>query len=777
MEVATLLGMLGLGYAVNTSRAAAPRTTQEGFASSGGSLGAPLVPDAEPPEVQRVRLARGAPSGSSAPGVLSELSGLTGDLTHNNMQPFYRGALKQSLGSTNNVGLLDSYTGTGSTQAQKREQASMFAPQAGVTAVHGLPPISDFLQERTEAPKNRAGQRPVEPVRVGPGLGSGYGSTPTGGFQQFELQEMARPRGVDELRVASNPKLSYGARSGPATAAVKLPGSTETAGALFAHRPARFYENEGGERNFVTTGAVVRETARAAPVMRAVTRPETSQSYTGAAGLAEGGGTYKVPAARAPLAVQHGSWGFRNADATTMADGDTDKAANDYGRSGAYLPPNERTVTGTRTVRHNVAPADSGAVTVPLQDEVRGTRKDEVLGNPREAGNFGGAVGALPVKEAGDVARATQKQTTVERDWLGGATVSTKAAPAGPQDVARATQKQTTVARDWLGGATAGTKAAPAGLQDVVRATQKQTTVERDWLGGAAGGADAAQRHTVVDPDATARTTIRETTSSEYMGGAAPTSDAPARLAVYDPEEIAARATGRSTLPLVDTSRNFADAARARAGTRAPEDALKPTQKAAISARSAYTGSAAGGAADGGAQALPLQDTVRETQKAAISARSAYTGSAGTTGAKGETSRVAAAASRSNGVKEAVVVASARAPAGGGPRLAAGEESMGGVTHRQPASASVNDRAPAPQRPGGTGVPPPTVETVGVVRQRTTTAAASGERFDPAVLAPLRHNPYVMSLSSAAAGSAAAPPLFADRHGALLPPQIAGAPQ
>lgn len=74
----------------------------------------------------------------------------------------------------------------------------------------GLEASTDFVQSRINAPRNRAGERPFEPTRVAPGVGEGFGNTGKGGFQQFEVNEIMRPRTTDELRVATKPKLTYG---------------------------------------------------------------------------------------------------------------------------------------------------------------------------------------------------------------------------------------------------------------------------------------------------------------------------------------------------------------------------------------------------------------------------------------------------------------------------------------------------------------------------------------------------------------------------------------
>jgi hypothetical protein len=108
---------------------------------------------------------------------ISQLTGLPmkpEEFTHANMVPFFRGSPKQNMSDTANRNILDTYTGGGAFQQEKREQGAMFDPQQEPTGVpFGSEIATDFMQERMNAPKNRAGERPFEQVRVGKGLGQG----------------------------------------------------------------------------------------------------------------------------------------------------------------------------------------------------------------------------------------------------------------------------------------------------------------------------------------------------------------------------------------------------------------------------------------------------------------------------------------------------------------------------------------------------------------------------------------------------------------------------
>ena len=116
--------------------------------------------------------------------------------------------------------------------------------------VYGLESSSDFVQERVNVPRNRGGERPFEPVRVGPAVGEKFGTTGKGGFQQFEVNEtmMKQIRRTDDLRTAINPKLSYAAPVVPGQHYIGSSANQESIGDVHKYKPDTFFINEGAER-------------------------------------------------------------------------------------------------------------------------------------------------------------------------------------------------------------------------------------------------------------------------------------------------------------------------------------------------------------------------------------------------------------------------------------------------------------------------------------------------------------------------------------------------
>ena len=547
---------------------------------------------------------------------ISPLTGLPfgkGEFKHNNMVPFFRGQVKQNMYEGANRQLLDAQTGADSLGFAKREQTPLFEPtKEPMGNPFGLESTTDFVESRMNAPMYRANERPMETIRVGRGLNEGFTHIPSGGFQQqageeFIIERLPR---TNDLRVATKPKDTHLQPVVRGAHFITTSGTAETVGEVRHYTPDTFYINEGGERNFVTTGADVKAAVRSTQVIKDTTRKDTSKEYAGVAGQVEGGATYTVAAAKAPLVKQHGPFGWRNADASSYTNPDTDAAENDYGKSGVEILPNERFYTSERVHATNVA--DAGReVALPLQDDARETRAQALIDNIRSAGNF-----------------------------------------------------------------------------------------------TAIGGGGMAEKMTVYDPNDVMRTTIKEQTiDNDWIGIAAP--NEAQKLTVYDPDDIA-RVTGRNTLDDWDMYRNVGrEGGLENATTR-------------------------------------LQDKVRNTQKAAISGKSKYTGTA-VAAVSSEMNQAAARAVRHYAQKE--TIAQGRTPTNSSTKVFNGEDYVA-LQHRKLVADSVNDRSPVLDRVAGETT---SVEALGVQRPRAALKLdIATERNNPAVVSALEMNPYVIPLHAAA---------------------------
>jgi hypothetical protein len=393
--------------------------------------------------------------------IVSSLTGQpmnTSDFTHNNMQPFFGGRVKQNMNIDANTNLLGAYTGEDKTTIRKKEVETMFDnTQVPFGNVYGMENSTDFVQSRINDPRNRAGERPFEPVRVAPGVGEGFSSTGKGGFQQMEVNElmMKNIRRTDDLRTANNPKLTYNQPVVPGKHMIGK--ASESVGEVRKYRPDTFYIDESGERfGAAGQGEFTKESSRPIQILPETTRPETSVEYMGSGASQESGLSYVTGSYRLPMTNQYGGAGYRNADASsTFVQG----AKDDYGKEGYEIRPNERYFTGDRVMGLNLSPAEAGATTVHFEDDSRPTRRAETVGNIQQSGvptGYASSAPAITVWDPNDIARTTIKEGTIFNDRMGIAGPAdgpTKLKAYDPDDIARPTQKaQISAKSSYIGG-------------------------------------------------------------------------------------------------------------------------------------------------------------------------------------------------------------------------------------------------------------------------------------------------------------------------------------
>ena len=345
------------------------------------------------------------------------------DLEHNNMVPFFGSKITQNIGSRGNEGILDLYTGTGSQEKKKEGIAPLFKPEANMSHVYGTPVSTEFYQERQRSvlTTKMNNVKPWEEIRVGPGLGKGFSSEGTGGFNagmQLRTEDQL-PKNVDQLRVATNPKVTY---AGQVLGAYVGNGNTHSANDMmhqnkmngkqvyqnFKNRPDTYYENSAS-RWLTTTGIEKAQKARSAVILQDENRTTTTREYFGNAGDTKTEGTYQKGHFRKTHKIQLGSEQMGAAD----KQGGWAATNKDYGKSGYVSRPNARTFTGERTKLMGAGSIVS-ALTAPLLDLLRPTRKQNVIGNMRPMGNVQGVNGnhAEPVWNPNDTPAPTIREQT-----------------------------------------------------------------------------------------------------------------------------------------------------------------------------------------------------------------------------------------------------------------------------------------------------------------------------------------------------------------------------
>lgn len=300
------------------------------------------------------------------------------EFTHNNMQPYFRGSVKQNIDPFANKSVLENYTGRSDFIPRKQEVEAFFEPTSGYGNVCGMNDNSDFYLSHINAPIARNNDFPIEQIRVGPGLNAGFTATPDGGFQQSKSMDFARPKTVDELRVATKPKLSYEIPvQGPAK------GTTQRGeiGQFDKNRVDTYYE-QTPDMWLKTTGANQKERQRPFVEVKPTARVDTHVEYQGVS----------------------------QTSSSKPGKGTDD----DYGKSSVMIYDNERQVTESRTVVSNLT-STVKAIIAPLLDVMKPSKQEYTIDAPRVFGNMQPQIPtkATTYDPVNHMMRTTIKETTI----------------------------------------------------------------------------------------------------------------------------------------------------------------------------------------------------------------------------------------------------------------------------------------------------------------------------------------------------------------------------
>ena len=285
------------------------------------------------------------PPGSVGSGVMRQ-SSLTGEpldksnFKHNNMVPYFGGNARGIQNIDGRESLLDNKQGSGSQQLRKQEQAPLFKPEENVNWSHGMPSSADFVQSRMNPSTRINNVKPWKEEKVGPGLNLGYTNNGSGGFNSgMQARDQWQPKTVDELRTATNPKMTFDLANheGPALAPIKNRG---VMGKMEKYGPDTTFAT-GADRYLTTVGDEKRGAARSEHIQKAVSRPDTTTEYYGNSKQTDYSATYTKGEFEESHKQQLGAVPFSQAD----AQGHYSAEPNNFGRDGYNLLPNNRITT------------------------------------------------------------------------------------------------------------------------------------------------------------------------------------------------------------------------------------------------------------------------------------------------------------------------------------------------------------------------------------------------------------------------------------------------
>ena len=459
---------------------------------------------------------------------------------HNNMVPFFGGTVKQSIEENANQTLLETFTGNDMNYQQKMEvkRDDMFEPVANLSNPYGMSNLDGYNLDRYVVSNLRNNQSPIEPIRVGPGLNQGYTAEGSGGFQQANKRDFLLPKTVDEMRVKTNPKVSYEGVVIPGKHIAK-PGKV---GTVAKNNPDTFYVNSP-DRLFTAVGDTSGPTQRPNIVMKYTNRKTTElKNRVGPATAAATGSQAQMkPGFKKSTKIQYAGSGPRNQNSAGQwgINGPNKAIPNDYGRGSFKTKPNSRQATGGKMQVTNYSAPNKNA-RAPIKPNVRHTRKTNIVGNNRY-GNFQSTGPNKPrVYDPNDVPRTTIKEQNIDNNHQGNFqnTGPNRGQVYDPNDLPRTTIKEQNIDNNYQGNFqnTGPNRGQVYDPNDLPRTTIKEQNIDNNYQGNFQN--TGPNRGVVYDPNDVARTTIKEQNiDNNYQGNFQNTG--PNRGMVYDPNDVA----------------------------------------------------------------------------------------------------------------------------------------------------------------------------------------------------------------------------------------------
>ena len=486
---------------------------------------------------------------------------LTGDqinpnqFTHNNMTPFFGGGVKQNLDEFSTRGIFENFTGTQDNYQKKQEQGLLFEPQKNMANVYGTGNLDGYLLDRYYVSNIRSNETPVEKVYVGPGLNQGYTNEPSGGFQQADTLDYVTPKTTDEIRVKTDPKITY---YGRVIAGQKIAKPTKI-GTVYKNKPDTYYIQEP-DRYFTTTGQVIAPEQRPCIVTKYTNR-KTTELKTRTGGAAPTHGTVAQVRSKHKIShkISYRGDAARNAsisnqwsilDLFGLGKDKKESVPNDYGKQSIKIRNNNRILNKENekdVVMNYKAPNERG--TARNSDKIRITKKDMNINNKREYGNLNSTTKKGVVYDPNNVPRTTIKESNIHNNHSGQISSQIgKGAVYDPNDVARTTIKETNIDNNYSGQISSQVgKGAVYDPNDVARTTIKETNIDNNYSGQISS---QVGKGAVYDPNDVARTTIKETNIDNNYSGQI--SSQVGKGTVYDPNDVA-----RTTIKETNIHNNY----------------------------------------------------------------------------------------------------------------------------------------------------------------------------------------------------------------------------
>tara|TARA_B100001123_G_scaffold447284_1_gene604339 strand:+ start:5180 stop:7423 length:2244 start_codon:yes stop_codon:yes gene_type:complete len=444
---------------------------------------------------------------------ISQLTGEEFENHHNNCVPYFGSSVTQNVNENATGTIVDMMTGADKVYREKCEIPVMFKPTTNITNPYGSQSLDSNEYERYIVGNIRNNESPMEKTYVGPGLNKGYTSEPDGGYQQIDTRDYVLPKETNQLRVKTNPKLSFNGRivSGKK---ISRPGKV---GVVEKNRPDSF-SVWSPDRLFTTVGECSGATQRSKIPLKYTNRKTTvTKNRIGPAGPATFRQRKSALGKTAPsLKNLFESFGFRNVFAEME-----DPLNNDHGKKNTNLRKvNKKIVDLKKPVRGNIRSKNGNYF--QNRQRPRFTKKTNVVGNSRWASNIQRPHNRHKIYDPNDVARTTIKETNIHDS----SKLNLKPDQASnvqikdPNDVAKVTIKETNIhdSEKLNMKPERPSKNLVKDPDDLAKTTVKETTQLENYINNPKESHETGYINKSKNIEAV--TTNRQTTTTEYTGDA-----------------------------------------------------------------------------------------------------------------------------------------------------------------------------------------------------------------------------------------------------------------
>lgn len=451
---------------------------------------------------------------------ISPLSGqpILKEAFHGNMVPFIKNKNQQNINIDSYSNTLGRFTGTDETYRQKKQEVkSFFDLTPNNSYVYGSPSFTETVgTDRYIPSQKRQNEKPFNDIHVGPGLAAGYTANPIGGLNQANSRDYILPKNVDELRVLTNPKVTY---QGRVIAGLKS-GQRGLQAKPIKHRPERYYNStpERGNQSSAIKASKLREKFYMKP-----TQKQLQKEYFGILGQNQitkptKEGVYRRSTKNNYMTPNPRNAYRENAWSIITNDNPENAGIGDYGKTSIENKANERDTTQNIMHINNLTMNVKKLIT-PITDFFRRTRKENFIGNIRPDGNMNARMPSKQtIYDPNDVARTTIKEQTIDNDYTGQLNGIKRGTVYDPNDIARTTIKEQTVDNDYTGQLTGETHGIVYDPNDIARTTIKEQNIHNNapYLNM---NPQQPRSLRVYDPEDIARTTMKEVTLDNDHNG------------------------------------------------------------------------------------------------------------------------------------------------------------------------------------------------------------------------------------------------------------------